>query len=49
LQRLERTNNTELASRFDSFARRIIDPTAVSAPAPPKRATLGLERLASIW
>ena len=43
--------NTELASQFDSFARRLLDPNAVSAEAPVKRGPLplGLQRLASIW
>ena len=43
--------NTELASQFDSFARRLLDPSAVSAESPVKRGPLplGLQRLASIW
>jgi pilus assembly protein CpaE len=42
--------NTELASQFDTFARRIIDPNAVDAQPVDKRAVpLGLQRLASIW
>jgi hypothetical protein len=43
--------NTELASQFDSFARRLLDPNAVSAEASAKRGPLplGLQRLASIW
>ena len=43
--------NSELASQFDSFARRIIDPDAVDAPSTDKRSPmpLGLQRLASIW
>jgi pilus assembly protein CpaE len=41
--------NSELASQFDSFARRILDPNAVVADAPVKRNPLGLQRLASIW
>jgi len=40
--------NSELASQFDSFARRILDPSAAVAAAPAKRA-IGLQRLASIW
>ena len=40
--------NSELASQFDSFARRILDPSAEVATAPAKRA-IGLQRLASIW
>jgi hypothetical protein len=40
-----------LASQFDSFARRIIDPDAVDAPTTEKKGPmpLGLQRLASIW
>jgi len=43
--------NSELASQFDSFARRIIDPDAVDVPSAEKRSPmpLGLQRLASIW
>jgi len=43
--------NSELASQFDSFARRIIDPDAVDVPSADKRSPmpLGLQRLASIW
>ena len=44
-------DNSELASQFDSFARRIIDPDAVDVPSADKRSPmpLGLQRLASIW
>ena len=44
------TGHTDLAKQFDSFTRRILDPsgdTATAAKAP--RSTLGLQRLASIW
>jgi len=42
--------NSELASQFDTFARRIIDPDAVDVQPVDKRAVpLGLQRLASIW
>jgi pilus assembly protein CpaE len=41
--------NSELASQFDRFARRIIDPSADVATAPPRRGALGFQRLASIW
>jgi pilus assembly protein CpaE len=46
------TGNTELSSQFESFARRILDPSAVETPKQVKgRAPLplGLQRLASIW
>jgi pilus assembly protein CpaE len=41
--------NSELASQFDDFARRIVDPTAPETAAPAKRSSLGLQRLASMW
>jgi len=42
--------NSELASQFDDFARRIVDPSAVeTAAAPAKRTSLDLRRLASMW
>jgi pilus assembly protein CpaE len=44
------TGNSDIATQFDSFTRRIIDPAAGAvAPAPAKRARLGLERIASLW
>jgi Flp pilus assembly CpaE family ATPase len=49
---LATAGNSELASQFDSFARRLLDPTAVvEAAAPVKRGPLplGLQRLASMW
>lgn len=44
---LSLTANGELASQFDTFARRILGLT--EEPAPARRGALGLERLASIW
>ncbi|MCC7416574.1 MAG: AAA family ATPase [Acidobacteria bacterium] len=43
--------SSEIASQFDAFTRRLIDPAAgTEAPPPPaRRARLGLERLASLW
>ena len=41
--------NSELASQFDSFARRILDPSADAASTAQQRRGLGLQRLASIW
>src|SRR4029453_5355634 len=41
--------NSELASQFDTFARRILDPSAPIAEAPVKRPPLGIQRLASMW
>jgi len=41
--------NSDLASQFDQFARRILDPSATDSPASGKRSTLGLQRLASMW
>ena len=48
---LATAGNSELASQFDSFARRLLDPNAVVEDAPVKRGPLprGLQRLASIW
>jgi pilus assembly protein CpaE len=40
--------NSDLASQFDEFSRRIVDPSGSDAVA-PKRASLGLQRLASMW
>jgi len=39
--------NSELASQFDEFTRRIVDPSAPAMPA--KRSSLGLQRIASMW
>ena len=44
---LSLTTNGELASQFDSFARRTLGLT--EEPAQGRRGALGLERLASIW
>src|SRR5262245_27707085 len=41
--------NSELASQFDSFARRILDPNAPIVQASVKRPPLGIQRLASMW
>jgi pilus assembly protein CpaE len=41
--------NSELASQFDDFARRIVDPSAPRAAASTKGGSLGLQRLASMW
>jgi pilus assembly protein CpaE len=48
---LATAGNSELASQFDSFARRLLDPNAADQNAPVKRGPLplGLQRLASIW
>ena len=49
---LATAGNSELASQFDSFARRLLDPTAATEDAAPvKRGPLplGLQRLASMW
>ena len=44
------TGSTELASQFDRFTRRILDPEAVAeAAVPAKRGPLRLERLTSMW
>jgi len=42
--------NSELASQFDQFARRIVDPSAPEMAASAKKTSpLGLQRLASMW
>ncbi len=42
--------NSELASRFDAFTRRILGPAAeVPLPSSVSRSTLGLQRIASLW
>jgi pilus assembly protein CpaE len=48
---LATAGNSELASQFDSFARRLLDPNAADQGASVKRGPLplGLQRLASIW
>ncbi len=47
---LAMSGNSELATQFDLFTRRVIDPGAEPAPsAAPKRNILGLEKIASIW
>jgi len=46
---LSMTGNTELASQFDSFIRRMLDPNGDAAVVAAPRSTLGLQRLASIW
>jgi len=45
------TGNSEMATQFDRFTRRIIDPSAeeVDATAGARRTSLGLKSIASIW
>jgi pilus assembly protein CpaE len=45
------TGNSELATQFDRFTRRILDPTAdeTGAPSQKKSRLGGLDRLASMW
>jgi pilus assembly protein CpaE len=45
---LTMTGNSELATQFDQFTRRVLDPNASSESA-AKRSMLGLEKIASIW
>ncbi|MBI3048374.1 MAG: hypothetical protein HYY76_08670 [Acidobacteria bacterium] len=45
---LSLTGNSDIASQFATFTRRMLDPNAEPA-ASPRRGTLGLQRLASIW
>ena len=42
--------NSDMASQFDRFTRRIFDPNADAPPAAPKsKGLLGVERIASLW
>jgi pilus assembly protein CpaE len=44
------TGNSDIASQFDSFTRRILDPASEPAPTTVgKRSLLGIEKLASLW
>ena len=44
------TGNSDMATQFDRFTRRILDPTASESAAPASRGRLGgLDRLASMW
>ena len=47
---LAMVGNSELATQFDQFTRRVLDPNSEpSTPPGPKRSMLGLEKIASIW
>jgi pilus assembly protein CpaE len=48
---LTMTGNSDLATLFDQFTRKILDPSAVAGDAGvgSKRSMLGLEKIASIW
>lgn len=47
---LAQAGNSELATQFDQFTRRVLDPNAeLAVTAPQKRNLLGLEKLASLW
>ena len=47
---LTMSDNSDMASQFDRFTRRLIDPaTDTDASSSRVRSTLGLQRLASIW
>jgi Flp pilus assembly CpaE family ATPase len=47
---LAQAGNSDLATQFDQFTRRVLDPSAEpSAPTAQKRNLLGLEKLASLW
>jgi pilus assembly protein CpaE len=44
------TGNSDIATQFDSFTRRIIEPDAAAAAAPAaKRSRLSIDRIASMW
>ena len=40
---------SDIATQFDAFTRRILEPETKAAPPPAKRSSLGFERLASLW
>lgn len=47
---LAQAGNSELATQFDLFTRRVLNPGVELPPAaPPKRGLLGIEKLASLW
>jgi len=47
---LAQTGNSDLATQFDQFTRRVLDPNVdLATAAPQKRNLLGLEKLASLW
>jgi pilus assembly protein CpaE len=46
---LTMSDNSEMATQFERFTRRLIDPTAAEEVLVRGRSTLGLQRLASIW
>jgi Flp pilus assembly CpaE family ATPase len=46
---LSLTGNTELASQFDRFTRRILDPSAELPAEASVSRTFGLGRIASLW
>jgi hypothetical protein len=44
------TGDSDIATQFDHFVRRVIDPNAeTGSAAQPKRGLLGLEKIASLW
>ena len=45
------SGNSDIATQFDSFTRRLIEPTAQQAPqdAPAKKGVFGIDRIASLW
>jgi len=47
---LAQTGTSNIATQFDNFTRRLLDPNAESSPpSPARRGLLGLEKIASIW
>ena len=43
------TGNSDLATQFDQFTRRILEPEKVAVPVQAKRSLLNLDKIASIW
>jgi pilus assembly protein CpaE len=40
---------SDIATQFDQFTRRLLEPNGQLAPEPAKRSVLGLEKIASLW
>jgi Flp pilus assembly CpaE family ATPase len=42
--------NSDIATQFDLFTRKVLDPTSqAAAPGTPKRGMLGIDKIASLW
>ncbi len=44
------SGNSDIATNFDQFTRRLLDPNTGTGPvAAPKKSAMGLNRIASLW